>query len=112
MHGNVWEWCEDWFFEDYKKAPIDGSTNEYGNQEFKVLRGVRGSMLLGAPARPIATGTTRLAVTTTTVFASSFRELYLSFLGLFTFGFFAFFFLKSPAGKRQNFADKKRQEDE
>ncbi len=25
MHGNVWEWCEDCWHENYQSAPVDGS---------------------------------------------------------------------------------------
>ena len=38
MHGNVWEWCEDWHIENYIKTPRDGSA--YNNKtDFKVIRG-------------------------------------------------------------------------
>ncbi len=39
MHGNVWEWCEDDWHENYKGAPIDGRAWVTENSSIKVLRG-------------------------------------------------------------------------
>jgi formylglycine-generating enzyme required for sulfatase activity len=47
MHGNVWEWCQDWHHGSYNGAPGDGSAwLNGGDQDDRVLRG--GSWLVDA----------------------------------------------------------------
>lgn len=45
MHGNVYEWCQDWYHNSYYGAPKDGSAWEYPDGQYRVLRsgGVRES---------------------------------------------------------------------
>ena len=47
MHGNVWEWCEDRWHDDYSEAgrPDDGAAWTRGDSTLRVLRG--GSWLSG-----------------------------------------------------------------
>jgi formylglycine-generating enzyme required for sulfatase activity len=39
MHGNVIEWCQDWWHENYEGSPTDGSTWQEGDSTRRVLRG-------------------------------------------------------------------------
>ena len=39
MHGNVWEWCEDYWHENYKGAPSDGGAWLAENDDVRVMRG-------------------------------------------------------------------------
>lgn len=39
MHGNLWEWCQDRWHDNYEGAPTDGTVWETGNDGRRVLRG-------------------------------------------------------------------------
>jgi formylglycine-generating enzyme required for sulfatase activity len=41
MHGNVWDWCQDTWHENYNGAPTDGSVwvDENADQNRRILRG-------------------------------------------------------------------------
>lgn len=39
MMGNVTEWCQDWYHEDYEGIPLDGSARDSGGGTYRVMRG-------------------------------------------------------------------------
>ena len=39
MHGNLWEWCEDTWLEDYSSSPRDGSSYQEKENPYRVARG-------------------------------------------------------------------------
>ncbi|MCG3141137.1 MAG: Hercynine oxygenase [Anaerolineae bacterium] len=39
VHGNVWEWCQDRYHDNYIGAPLDGSAWESGDSSSRVLHG-------------------------------------------------------------------------
>jgi formylglycine-generating enzyme required for sulfatase activity len=49
MHGNVWEWCFDNYFNNYKNAPFDGSACIDSDNENNGIYVLRGGSWVGDP---------------------------------------------------------------
>jgi formylglycine-generating enzyme required for sulfatase activity len=49
LHGNVWEWCEDHWHDNYKGAPVDGSAWVDKNAETKARKVLRGGSWIDLP---------------------------------------------------------------
>ncbi len=105
MHGNVWEWCQDVWHDNYNGAPTDGSAWETrGNSDRRLLRG--GCWYIKSwVCRCAVTTTMRTTPTTIGVFGLSrwFLSLVPRILPLYSFPIFPFslfFFSLFPARHR------------
>lgn len=75
VHGNVWEWCEDVYAENYRNAPTDGSACAVGKNP--LIRVMRGGSWSNSPRflRSASRGTDRLDVHDSIVGFRVVREL-------------------------------------
>jgi formylglycine-generating enzyme required for sulfatase activity len=79
MHGNVWEWCQDTWHENYNGAPTDGSAwvDENANQNIRILRGGSWTSIQGIVVVRLATSTSPTSTSALLGFGlcASFRGL-------------------------------------
>ena len=106
-HGNVWEWCLDYWHESYEGAPTDGTAwTKDDNDNQSQIRVVRGTAVLRTAVLRIAATSTPSTASTTSVFAWSApwrRGLFSSPLRFCPFPLYPSFLSTPPLASAINF---------
>ena len=75
MHGNVWEWCNDWYDKNYYSSSPEVDPQGPSSGVYRVVRGGSWSTFRGTAVQRIATGTRLTSGTSSSDFVLSWTRI-------------------------------------